>query len=113
MDFADKGYVASVRGVTHRYGEVLALDFPYYQPQLRRGERPVPLVLYHESFDRVRRRLSTTAIRRLLYTIWRRIYRIRRPLSDPAFRRMMKALSTKRFIGPVQVAALPVRRGRH
>jgi hypothetical protein len=83
-----------------RRESVLALDFPYLQPGLRRGEHPVTLVFYYESFDRVRRRLSTTTIRKLLYTIWRRIYRISRPLSDPAFRNMLRHLSTRRWIGP-------------
>jgi len=89
--------------------QVLALDFPYLQPQLRRSEEPVSLVFYYKSLDHVRRRLSAATIRRLLYTIWRRIYRIRRPLSDLAFRRMLAALSTKRTVGAIRLPAPPTR----
>ncbi len=90
-----------------RRERVLALDFPYLQPRLRRSERPVSLVFYYESLDRARRRLSSAAIRRLLYTIWRRIYRISRPLSDVAFRRMLAALADRRMVGGIRSRALP------
>lgn len=89
-----------------RAKRVLALDFPYFQPQLRRGEHPVPLVFYYEPCDRARRRLSAATIRRLLYTIWRRLYRIARPLTDPAFRRNLQGLSNRRWIGAITLKAL-------
>lgn len=87
-----------------RRPSVLALDFAYVQPQLRRGERPVPLVMYYESLDRVRRRLPAATIRRLLYTIWRRIYRIQRPMTDPAFRQMLRSLANRRWVGGITKA---------
>jgi hypothetical protein len=86
-----------------RRNRVLALDFRYLQPQLRHDEHPVPLVLYYESHDTVRHRLSTDTIRKLLYTIWRRIYRIQRPLSDPAFRRMLTGLSSRQSVGRIRL----------
>jgi hypothetical protein len=89
-----------------RAQRVLALDFPYFQPQLRRGESPVPLVFYYESMTQVRRRLPAATLRRLLYTIWRRLYRIARPLSDPAFRRNLQGLSNRRSIGEITLKAL-------
>jgi len=89
-----------------RRDRVLALDFPYFQPRLRPGERLVPLVMYYESLDRVRHRLPATTIRRLLYTIWRRIYRISRPMADPAFRRMLRALAGRRSIGEVKAESI-------
>ncbi|MDH5197726.1 MAG: GNAT family N-acetyltransferase, partial [Gemmatimonadota bacterium] len=89
-----------------RAKRVLALDFPYFQPQLRRGDGPVPLVFYYESCDRSRRRLSATMIRRLLYTIWRRLYRIARPLSDPAFRQNLQGLSNRRSVGEIKLKVL-------
>jgi ribosomal protein S18 acetylase RimI-like enzyme len=89
-----------------RQPRVLALDFPYLQPGLRRGEHPVPLVLYYESLDQVRRRLPAAQLRRLLYTMWRRVYRIGRPMRNAAFRRMLRDLAGRRFIGPITRAAL-------
>jgi hypothetical protein len=92
-----------------RRQRALALDFRYLQPQLHRGNRPVSLVLYYESLDRPRSRLPVTTVRRLLYTIWRRIYRISRPLSDTAFRQMLRELSGRRFVGRLAPGGEPVR----
>jgi hypothetical protein len=89
-----------------RREHVLALDFTYLQPRLRRGEPLVPLVLYYESMGRVRQRLRATEVRRLLYTMWRRIYRIARPMAEPAFRQMMRELAGRRWIGEIAVAEL-------
>jgi len=84
-----------------RREHALALDFSYLQPRLRRDARPVPLVFYYESLDRVRRSIPATELRRLLYTVWRRIYRISRPLADPAFRHMLRQLEGRRRVGPL------------
>ena len=88
---------------------VLALDFGYRQPRLRPGQRAVPLVLYYEALDRTRHRLPVAEIRKLLYMLWRRIYRIARPLSDPAFRRMLAELEGRRYIGALHPEAVAVR----
>ena len=98
-----------------RRDRVLALDFPYYQPHLHSGGRPVPLVLYYESIHETRARLPVTLIRKLLYTTWRRIYRIARPISNPAFRRMLAELQHRKFIGritPDDLRALAARVAR-
>lgn len=88
-----------------RRKSVVALDFPYLQPSLWHSESPVSLVMYYESLDRVLRGLPAQVIRQALYTIWRRIYRIRRPLADAAFRQMLDALATRTFIGRVRTAS--------
>jgi len=82
-----------------RRGRAIALDFPYFQPSLRSRRRPVELVLYYEPLDRPRTSLPATELRRLLYMLWRRAYRIPRPVSRPAFRRMLRALEGRRRIG--------------
>lgn len=96
-----------------RRKRVLALDISYLQPGLRRGERPLPLVCYYESLDRIRRRLPAPMVRRLLYTIWRRIYRIPRPMADPAFRRMLQELSGRSWIGPRRPGVRPASPSGH
>ncbi len=88
---------------------VLALDFGYLQPRLRPGERSVPLVLYYEAFDRVRHRLPASLIRKLLYTLWRRTYRVAQPLSDVAFRQMLAELEGRLSIGTIRPEDLPAR----
>ncbi len=78
---------------------VLLLDLPYHQPRLREGDLPSPFTLYYEGIERPRSRLAVSELRRILYAIWRRIYRIPRPLERPAFRLMMQALEGRRTIG--------------
>lgn len=86
-----------------RREHAIALDFPYYQPTLRRGEQEVPLVLYYQPLRERRVSLSTAEVRRLLYTMWRRTYRVARPLSRPAFRNMLKSLEGRRRVGQVKL----------
>ncbi len=77
----------------------LALDLPYYQPSLQAGDAPSPLVLYYQPLSRPRRSLSADEVRRILYAIWRRMYRVPRPLERRTFRRMLRALAGRRRIG--------------
>jgi len=77
----------------------IALDFPYYQPSLRGRRHPVPMVLYYQPLDRPRSWLAASELRKLLYTLWRRPYRISKPLTRSAFRRMLRALEGRRRIG--------------
>jgi hypothetical protein len=77
----------------------LALDLQYLQPRLHRGDSLTPLVLYYEGVAHRRYRLPVDFLRRLLYTTWRRIYRIDRPLASPVFRRMLADLAGRRSVG--------------
>ena len=82
-----------------RLPEVLVLDFPYFQPSLYDDDAPSPFVLYYESMTGPRQRIPVGELRRVLYTVWRRVYRIGRPLERPAFRAMMRALANRRSVG--------------
>lgn len=92
---ADNPWLASLS----RRPNVLPLDVAYYQPRLHAGDMPSPFVLYLESLDRPRSRIPAAELRRLLYTIWRRVYRIARPLRNPAFQATMRSLRGRRTIG--------------
>lgn len=81
---------------------VLVLNFQYYQPSLYDGDKPSPFAFYYESLLRVRSRVPVAELRRILFTIWRRIYRVSRPLEDPAFLAMMHSLGSRRSIGPLK-----------
>jgi GNAT superfamily N-acetyltransferase len=85
-----------LRSLVHREGAI-ALDFDYYQPTLSGG--PVALVLYYQPLGAPRRSLSVPELRRLLYSIWRRAYRVPQPLARPAFRRMLRSLVGRRRVG--------------
>jgi hypothetical protein len=86
-----------------RGGDAIPLDFPYYQPPLRRRGAEVPLVLYYQPLRGPRASLPTDHVRRLLYTVWRRAYRVPKPLSHPTFQRMMRALAGRRRIGRLRL----------
>lgn len=83
--------------------EVLVLDFPYFQPRLNDDDDPTPFLLYYESLTSPRARMPVGELRRILYTVWRRIYRVARPLDEPAFRAMMRALEHRRTVGRRQL----------
>jgi len=87
-----------LRTLVRREGAI-ALDFPYFQPSLGRKHKPVPFVLYYQPLDRERQSLGAAELRRLLYTMWRRTYRIARPLSHPEFLVMLRSLEGRRRIG--------------
>lgn len=78
---------------------VLVLDFPYYQPRLSDDDDPSPFLLYYESMGAPRTRLAVGELKRILYTVWRRIYRVSRPLDRPAFRLMLRSLNGRRTVG--------------
>jgi GNAT superfamily N-acetyltransferase len=82
-----------------RRKNVLVLDFPYCQPRLYDTDQPSQFLLYYESLQRQRDRLPVGELRGILYTIWRRIYRVSRPLDRAAFRAMLRHLETRRSIG--------------
>ena len=76
-----------------------ALDFDYRQPPLGSQLDDVPLVLYVEPIGRPIKRIPAENVRKLLYTIYRRIYRVRFPLKNRTLSRMMKELEGRRWIG--------------
>lgn len=86
-------------GALARRPEVLVLDFQYYQPRLYDEDEPSPFVLYYECRTRIRPRLPVKELRRILYSVWRRIYRVSRPMDRRAFRSMLRALANRRSIG--------------
>ena len=82
-----------------RRTEVLVLDFPYYQPRLYEDDVPSPFVLYYESMQGSRESIPVDELRKILYTVWRRIYRISRPLDRGVFRTMLASLEHRDAVG--------------
>lgn len=93
-----------------RRDRVLALRFPYYQPSLHVTADAVELVFYYQPVGRKPRALPAEKVRRMVYTIWRRIYRVDRPLAHPEFRRMLAALRPGTRIGARGLPGAPARR---
>jgi len=86
-----------------RYYGAIPLDLPYYQPPVRPAEPEVALVLYYQPLRREIRRLPVADVRRLLYAIWRRAYRISAPLEHPRFRKMLASLEGRRWISAMKL----------
>lgn len=78
----------------------IALDFAYYQPALGHSTSAVPLVLYYQPVGRRRLGVPASVVRRLAYALWRRAYRVARPLRSATFRRMLRDLAGRRLVGP-------------
>jgi hypothetical protein len=74
---------------------------------LHATDDPSPFVLYYESMRGVRRSMPASELRRLLYAIWRRVYRVRRPLERPAFNAMLRSIEGRRRIG---ARSVPIKR---
>lgn len=88
---------------------VLPLNFEYYQPRLREDDKPSRFVLYYEAVGRPVKQLGVAELRRILFAMWRRAYRIARPLDRPAFRRMLSSLTNKRTVGRLRLPSIPPR----
>lgn len=86
-----------------------AFDIDYRQPALRERSGEVPLVLYAQPIARPIRRVSADETRALLYAIYRRLYRVRFPLRNPTFKRILKGLEGRRSVGRKKLAS---KRGR-
>lgn len=84
----------------------LALDFPYRQPALGEATPDVPLVLYLEPVGARVRSLAAARMRTLLYAVYRRVYRVRFPLRQPAFRMMLRRLAGVSRINGVSLRRL-------
>jgi GNAT superfamily N-acetyltransferase len=86
-----------------------ALDIDYLQPPLEDHKSPVPLVLYVQPVEKPFDGLGAEEVRQVLYTIYRRLYRIPYPLQDPNFRYMLKQINGRERIGGklVEAACIP------
>jgi hypothetical protein len=60
-------------------------------------------VLYYQALGLQPRSLPAAQVRQLIYAIWRSVYRVPRPLSRPAFRRMLKALEGRERVGQMEL----------
>lgn len=77
---------------------VLPLDLEYYHPgqDMEEGTR---WVLYRQPIEDSRESLPVGEVRQLLYSIWRRAYRVRWPLERPPFEDMLRQLQDRESVG--------------
>lgn len=88
------------------HGRAIPFDFPYFHPWLPlRAEGRY--VLYREPDADTRGHLPADEVLRLVYGIWRRVYRIRFPTQSETFCYMVDRLQHADRIGPDPEFALP------
>lgn len=76
----------------------IPLDLTYYHPGVgpRSGER---WVLYRQPVGDARVEIPAGEVRRLVYAIWRRAYRVRWPLAEEGFTAMLEELEGRSVVG--------------
>jgi GNAT superfamily N-acetyltransferase len=77
----------------------IPFDLTYYHPGMRPSSNAPPYVLYRQPFADRRVELPTSFVRRILYTVYRRAYRVRYPLEHEGFRNMLSQLEGREVIG--------------
>jgi len=77
----------------------IPFDLEYYHPGMRPGMKIGRYVLYRQPFDDPRPELPVELVRRILYAIYRRAYRVRYPLVHEGFMAMMTALEGREAVG--------------
>jgi GNAT superfamily N-acetyltransferase len=76
----------------------IPFDLDYYHPGMAPGGAR-PYVLYREPIGDTRRDLSVAHTRRILYSIYRRAYRVRYPLQREGFVAMLRQLEGRDHVG--------------
>jgi GNAT superfamily N-acetyltransferase len=76
----------------------IPFDLDYYHPGMSPGG-PEHYILYRQPVADRRLELPTALVRRILYAVYRRAYRVRYPLQRPGFAAMIEELKEKRVIG--------------
>lgn len=76
----------------------IPFDLDYYHPGMTPGVSE-PYLLYRQPIGDDRRALAVTQVRRVLYAIYRRAYRVRYPLHRESFVAMMDQLEGRETVG--------------
>ena len=77
----------------------IPLDLTYYHPGMRPDAAATPYVLYRQPIGDTSELLRADVVRRVLYAIYRRAYRVRYPLQHPGFAAMITELDGATTVG--------------
>jgi GNAT superfamily N-acetyltransferase len=75
------------------------LDLAYFHPGMRPESEPSPYVLYRQPVANTDVDLPAELVRRVLYAIYRRAYRVRYPLQHTGFLAMLEQLEDRVLVG--------------
>lgn len=78
----------------------IPFDLTYYHPGMPLGGTSAPYALYREPIGDTRREIPADEVRRILYAVWRRGYRVRYPLERDTFVEMLEQLEDRDMVGP-------------
>jgi ribosomal protein S18 acetylase RimI-like enzyme len=81
-----------------RHRGAIPFDLTYYHPGMLLESAPA-YALYREPVGDNRRELPTDEVRRIIYAVWRRGYRVRYPLERITFQAMMEELEGRNAVG--------------
>jgi GNAT superfamily N-acetyltransferase len=73
----------------------IPFDITYYHPGMTPGSTQPAYTLYREPIGGSRGELPPAIVRRMIYSIYRRAYRVRYPLERPGFRAMVDELHAR------------------
>jgi GNAT superfamily N-acetyltransferase len=76
----------------------IPFDLDYFHPGMSPGAAD-PYILYRQPVADHRRELPAALVRRILYAIYRRAYRVRYPLQREAFMAMLQQLEGRETVG--------------
>lgn len=82
----------------------VTFDLRYRHPGVPQDGSPDGHVLYRQPVGDRREELPVTLVRRILYAIYRRGYRIPYPLDSPGFRAMLAELEDRITVGPATLS---------
>ena len=82
-----------------RERSAIPFDLGYLHPGIRPEEMAERWILYRQPVGDTREELPADEVRKLLYAIWRRAYRVRWPLERPGFRAMLAELDGRSTVG--------------
>lgn len=77
----------------------IPFDLTYYHPGVGPGWSDEQWVLYRQPVGDHRPEIPVAEVRRLIYAIWRRAYRVRWPLEHDGFAAMVEELSGREVVG--------------
>lgn len=80
-----------LKKLIERYG-VQVLDIQYVQPPLRKGGKPIPLILYFQPHAKANVTLEKGFVQSLVHAIYQSIYAIKEPRKNEHFKIIMEDL---------------------
>jgi GNAT superfamily N-acetyltransferase len=83
-----------------RHRGAIPFDLQYFHPGMDPEGGGEPYTLYRQPIGDHRPELPVQEVRKILYSIWRRAYRVRYPLEREGFRRMLDQLEGRDAVGP-------------